>query len=388
MKILLQNRVWVALILSCSLALLFISNCTPERGSKGNTDNTKIDDNNGVSTGSDSALLSCDLIEKCSGKTCQCSGSDCCKEDKDCQDKCTKSFSDDGLRLRNKTAKNTCFHLQKEMVDRLFELIEDLDKPKVERLGEIGQDEDDMNLICSAVKELDYDLLDERIDGYSPTEAKRVLGWVTESLEALEIFENAEDDKGVPMFQKLLQKASGASNDQGILAGLTVDVAIEDDSDDEKKHVMRWALENNNEALVRWIHNEIIADHDESLCGDKNKSNWPTNGDADAERAAKFEEEYGEKACILGVYCNMAPSNKEDDNKFRQEMAELIDSEVEVSDFIKEEIVNGGLGLSEEVAEDWKREACCKLNPNSGALWSNGTSLGVLAYDSTGCDGN
>ncbi|MDE0118946.1 MAG: hypothetical protein OXM55_02930 [Bdellovibrionales bacterium] len=365
MKTLLQNKIGLALILSCSLALLFISNCT-ERGSEGPPATTNATNDGGSSTGSDS-LLSCDLIEKCSGKTCQCSGSDCCKEDEDCQDKCTKSFSDDGLRLRNKTAKNTCFHLQKEMVDRLFELIEDLDKPKVERLGEIGQDEDDMNLICSAVKELDHDLLDERIDEYSSTDAKRVLGWGTESLEALAIFENAEDKEGVPMFQKLLQKASGASGDQGVLDGLTVDVAVEDDSNDEK-HVMRWALENNNEALVRWIHNEIIADHDESLCGDKNKSNWPNHHPVNA----RFKEKYGDKACILGVYCKIASdTTNSNDNDFRQKMAELIDSEVEISDFIEEVTTEGGLGLGEDPAEDWAYAACTALK----SQWNNSANL-------------
>ncbi len=365
MKMLLQNRIWLALLLSSSLALLFISNCTTERGSEGPTTSTTASSNDGGSSGSDNTL-SCDLIEQCTGNKCQCSGSDCCKDDEDCQDKCKDPLSSDGLKLSG-AARDTCFHLEEDMVTKLFNLIDDLDKPKVERLREIGQDTDDMNLICSAVKELDYDLLDDRIENYSTTEAKRVLGWAAESDTAVEIFENAEDDKGLPMFQKLLQKASGGSGDQGVLDGLTKEVIVEDD-DDDNQHIMRWALNGSKHKLVRWIHNEIITDKDEGLCGDDNKSNRPTSG-TDA-----HDDDYAEAACILGVYCKIAPNDDSEDNDFRQEMAELIDSEVEVSDFIKEDASEGGLKPTnppanwDDLADDWANKACAELKTE----WDNG----------------
>ena len=387
MKVLLQKRIGLAFILACSLAIILISNCSGSGDKKSKVGGGSLNKEEATSNDKDSkgsgSTLSCDLIEKCSGNTCECSGNDCCKDDEDCQDVCKNNISKDGLNLSG-NARRTCFHLKEEVVKKLFELIEDLEKPKVERLREIGQDTDDMNLLCSAVKELDHDLLSDRIDGYSSTQAKRVLGWMAESPESLEIFENAEDDKGVPMFQKLLQKASGISSDEGVRDGLKEYVVVEDD---DAKHIMHWALQSNNTELVRWIHNEIIIDKDEGLCGDDNKSNRPMHDAFDLEKNIKIRKNYGEQACILGIYCGIAPSNSDEDNDFRQEMAELIDNEVEASDFIKEEAAQGGLGLEDDIAEEWGREACCNLNPNFGYSWSNG-GFPILTYDTTGCDGS
>ena len=361
MKILLQNRMWVALILSCSLALLFVSNCTPERGSEGTSSSASSGTSDGGST--TGSTLSCDQIEKCSGSKCECSGSDCCKEDEDCKDTCENTLSNDGLDL-NGDAEDTCLHMEEDVVKKLFEIIDDLDKAKVDDLRDIGQDKEAMELLCSAVKKLDYNLLDDRIDDYtSASKARKALGWIAESTYATAIFENAEDKKGVPMFQKLLQKASGDSGDDGILNGLGEDVTVED-NDEEQRYVMRWALESSNHELVRWIHNEIIVGNKKGLCGkESNRPNAPNNNE-------DHKDDYGEPACILGVYCKIAADDISEDNDFRKEMAELIDSEVEVSDFIKQPIADGGLGglADEDDADEWVSEACNKLE----TTWSGG----------------
>ena len=363
---------WVALLLSCSLALLFVSNCTPERGSEGTSSSASSGTSDGGST--TGSTLSCDLFEKCSGNDCQCSGSDCCKEDDDCQDMCKDTLSRDGLNLSG-SARDTCFHLEEDTVKKLFELIEDLDQARVDRLREIGQDEDDMELLCSAVKELDYDLLGDRIDGYTGSDAKKALGWLAESEYAVAIFENAEDDKGVPMFRNLLQQRGSGSDDAAILDGLKEFVDVEDD-DGDSSTVMHWALDSSNHELVRWIHEKIIAADDDALCGDDNASNRPDPPSGVNQQDHK--EDYGEPACILGVYCHISSGNNSDDNKFRKEMADLIDSDVDVSHFIKADTAEGGLGLSEDIAEDWKLEACCKLKESDS--WTDGSGLVLLNY--------
>ena len=371
MKILLQHKIGVGLILSFSLALFLFSNCTgSQRGTEGV--GTTEPDKDRKKSSSTQSTLSCDLIERCTTNNCECSGSDCCKDDEDCQDQCKDNVSNDGLKLSG-AARETCFHLEEEVVKQLFKIIELLDKPKVEKLRDLGQDEDDMNLLCSAVKELDYDLLDDRIEDYSSTDAKRTLGWVSESSGSIDIFENAEDDKGIAMFKRLLQKAGGDSNDNGILKGLDADVSVEDDDEPSgQQHIMRWALQSNNTELVRWINKEVITDSDEGLCGDDNKSNRPVSGDT------THDKDYGEAACVLGIYCKIASNDDSDDNDFRKEVAELIDNEVEVSDFIKEEAAQGGLKDStasalsdwEDIAEEWGYQACEALNRE----WNNSSN--------------
>ena len=351
MKILLQTKMWVALILSFSLPLLFFSNC--DRSKQGTQGPGSSSNTGGIGDGGTLSgdKLSCDQIELCKGDDCTCSGSDCCEENEKCKDTCKDSFND-GLGLHS-DARDTCEHLERSVVERLFELIEKLSDPNKDKLSDIGNNDDDLELLCSAVKELDHELLADRIDKYTSSDAKKVLGWVAENEKVIEIFKNAEDKKGVPMFKSLLQKAGdGTTGDDKILAGLTVDVIVEDD---DAEHVMSWAFDRGNEDLVKWIHNEIIIDRDKGLCG--KEANQPTESNNDD----------GEQACILGVYCKIASDNKDNDNKFRKNVAEDIDSN-DVDDFIRAVVSDGGLGVTND-ADEWPYAACEALQ----AQWNNGS---------------
>ena len=353
---------WVVVILFGCLAVTLIStNCSPNPGQEvsrpGGSDSDGNDDR--VRT---RGTLKCELP----------SGNGSCEKDDDCVDWC-----EDDLDLSG-DARDMCFDLDVDTVERLDELFNDVfDKPDGEKLDDLK--DEDVELVCAAVKELDHELLEERLNYSSPSRPKYVLEWVAETKEAIEIFENAEKDEGLKMFKRLLSEAGGGSGtvDGEVLEGLTEDV----DSDDTNT-VLRIALDENNDRLVDYIHDNIIADEDE-LCSNTNLPKPQatctaiTNGGTDYASSGSdgyddAASDYGEEACILGVYCKIASANNDSHNEFRKDMAEHLNSR-NIANFIEEPIQDGGLGLTEDDAEDWTHKVCAQLKVSD--CWLDSTSL-------------
>ena len=334
MKVLLKIKTGIVLILSIFLAVAIVSSCTPEPGRRDAPAGDKKTDTDRKAT----STLKCKLP----------SGNGSCKKDKDCVDWC-----EDDLNLSG-DARDKCFDLDDKTVERLVELFDDVfEKPDDEKLDDLKQE--DLELICSAVKELDHDVLADRLDYSSSSRAKYVLEWVAETKEAIEVFENAEKDEGLKMFKKLLSRAGGQSGtgDDDVLAGLVENVASDSDED---KNVIRIALDANNDKLVNYIHDDIITDEDE-LCSSSNQPSELGNCGGTSAYSSDSEED----ACILGVYCKMAPDDNDGDNEFRKDIADYLKHR-NIVNFIKEDVEDGGLGLTADDADDWTHAVCVKLD--------------------------
>ncbi len=354
MKKILKNKLWIVLIISGFLVLFFSSNCTQEEPKSSRTSPTKVDGDTSTKTTSD---LDCTLPS--------CSGS-CCGDDEDCRDKCTDNF-DDGLDVSSSN-RDKCFDLKEEDVNSILEIVETIDNTNEDDLAALGEEE--ISLLCAVGREIEHEILEDRFDDYNSQGARRFLGWAAEQPYVLEIFENVEDDEGAPLFRDLLRAASSESGDLGILEGLLEKVDTEDASnhdEDDETYVVRWAFQEDNEELARWIHENIIAEEDDGLC---REANYPVIDAGATNPIPSGETDFAEHACVLAVYCKMAPNDNKDDNEFRKEVAEDEDigDSPDVEGFISEAVAKGGLGLSDEIADEWRHEACVGLR----RLWNDG----------------
>ena len=264
MKMFLQTKVVVILLLSIALAAGIMSGCSSDQGDRTGTTTGSSD---GRSDGGrndrrddrrSQAKLKCELPS--------CSGSSCCdKEDKngdldeDCEDWCKKDLSLSG------DAYDKCLALDEIVIedDLLFLFDERLSRPEFEELESLKSA--DIEVICAAVKHLDSDLLSEKIDKYSNTDAKAMLEWLATEDTILEIYDNAEDDEGIKMIKALLEKVGTGTGDGAILNGLGVDVSQDNDDD----NVFQLA-QSNNEQFVDYLHNEIIT-HEKEICAKTNQ---------------------------------------------------------------------------------------------------------------------
>ncbi len=384
MKTLLKNKIGWALVLAVLMSLFLVSNCTSDPGT-GRTTTTTTTTTGGTTSSERESKLACELPS--------CSGT-CCEDDKDCKDLCKKSLSaGKSLGINSSSARDKCYAMGKEDVEKLVEITKKLHKPSEKDLAEIGGSEESMNLLCAAVSKLEHEILEDRINDFtSSNHAKRMLGWIAETETTYDVFVNAEDDEGVDMFKKLLRKAGDGSNDVEILNGLLKEVETDDTNGVDRKsetYFMRWALSKGNTDIVKWVHEEIIGE--EGLCkGDNLPVPVADNGVSD-------NSEYGTAACLLGVYCKMASDNNSEDNDFRENIAEniggdrndvdnLIEATEDKAATGSETKVYGGLGRSESEAEAWNLKACCKLDEN----WNDG-SLGLDLDDPASygtCSGN
>ncbi len=356
MKVFLNLKTGIVFTLSC-LLLLAVVNCRkPLKHLPG--DDTPPGDDGGK------GILTCELP--------RCSGSDdCCDEaDGECENWCENELDLSGKRY------DACIALGKDTVKELVDLFEKkLRRPKEDGLEDLEKEEQE--LICGAVKELDHDILGDRIDNYNHTRAKRFLEWAGKEAGVTDIFKNAEKDEGVKMFKRLLYRASGGSGettDQGVLDGLTEGV----NNEEAGEHVLYLAFDHDNENLVGFVHKKIVS-HKDELCDEKNQpepdetvgvdkdGDGNIAGPDDIYTSSGFEEE----ACMLGVYCKIAASGN-DASDFRHDMAKFLVDGGNVADFIEESLQGGGLGLTEDDAENWKNDACANLktywNDKEGGL--------------------
>lgn len=346
MKIFLNLKTAIVLILSCVLFAAVVVSCSSSRRG------VVKDGKPGAPSGSGENILTC-VFPTCSGDEC------CSKEDSQCDNWC-----DGDLDLSSSQYK-ACVALKKDTVKDLVDLFEEkLKRPKERDLEDL--EKGDMELVCAAVKHLDHDILADRIDDYNPTRAKDFLEWTAKEKAVVEIFTNAEDDEGVKMFKRLLHKASGVggdTTDQGVLDGLTEGV----NSEESGEHVLYLAFDKNNEGLVEFIHEEIVS-HGKELCDKDNRPEPDTTASIDRNNdgdTADSDDIYGsfgfeEEACILAVYCKIAAAG-DDAADFRKDMANFLENGGDVAGFIKASLAEGGLGGEENDAEDWSNAACTNL---------------------------
>ena len=371
------------------LVLMLVFSCSsPPPAGKTTTTTTTT----GGSTGDDD---SADDKDKSSCVLPKCSGSKCCNKKKkdekeDCEDWCGGSKY---LGLSGK-AEDKCLALDYDFIDDdlLFIFGDDLlAEPDDEKLlDEIKAK--DIDTICGAVRELDSDIWLDFIEDYSNSEAEAVLGWIAQEEDAVQIFEKTGEE-GIKMFKELLIQLAGGSPDTSakVLEGLQEGINFNDDPHD---NVVAMALEENNDALVKFIHKKIIKDDDEGLCGeDKENSNWPNPqvwqatpapphgygvdpDDGDPDDIRKYFENANknrEESCILGVYCQIFPTgssgSETENDSVRKDLADVLDDR-SLRNFIKDEVEDGGLGLTKDQAEDWPHKVCDEL----GRLWNQGSS--------------
>lgn len=363
MKTLLQIKIWLVLILSGFLTIVIVSSCSSSSPGTvgGRTTTTSGSSGTGRSRG---ATLTCKLP----------SGNGSCEKN----DKCVKWCEDNDYLDLSGDARDKCLDLNEKTVEDLVFLFDDVfEKPDDEKLDDLKKE--DLELICAAVKELDHDVLADRLNYSSSARAQYVTEWVAKTKGAIEIFENVKKKgEGLKMFKKLISRAGTGSgtDDDDVLEGLAVNVASDSDED---TNVLRVALDENNNGLVSYIHNDIIADEDE-ICSGSNQP-VPNSGctptgvtnsvdyDASATGATGFKEE----SCILAVYCKIAPgSDDDDDNEFRKDMSAFLKNR-NIAKFIEEEISSGGLGLTENDADDWTGKVCEHLR----ACWNDSSSLAL-----------
>ena len=346
MKIFLNIKTGIVLILSCVLFAVVIVNCSSPRHERPDDP----DDEDIIKKGEN--ILTCILP--------QCNGYECCyEEDSQCDNWCEDELDLSGRQY------DACITLEKDIVEDLVALFEEkLKRPKEEDLEDL--EKEDVELICAAVKELDHDILGDRIDDYNSARAKQFLEWAAEEESVVEVFTNAKKNESVKMFKRLLHKASGAggdTTDQGVLEGLTKGV----NSEEAGEHVLYLAFKQSNEGLVKFIHKKIVS-HKDELCDKKNQPLPDTaalvdrNGDGDTDDADETYKSVGfeKEACMLAVYCKIAAAG-DDAADFRSDMANFLGDGGDVGDFIEEPLADGGLGIEEDKAEDWSDTSCENL---------------------------
>ena len=324
------------MILFSVFSLVIIISCETEETGDGTTTSDPKDKDEGRS-------LECALPS-------ECSGDDCCHTDK----KCIKWCKDNDYLDLSGDARKKCENLDKTVVENLVRLFGNIfKKPTEKKLLDLNSE--DMELACAAVQDLDHDILANKIDDYtSSIPPKRILKWLAERPAALNIFQAAEDDEDVEMIKKVLQKASNKTGNQGVIDGLSQII-----DNDDNHHILSLAEKEDNEDLIKFIHEEMVLD-DDGICGEGNllpRANdccWSTQlrsppSYTPAETTIA-DGKYKTQACILAVYCKI--NNQHPNADFMMNIAELL-SEGDVFDFIKEIKENGGLTLSANVVAQW-----------------------------------
>ena len=383
---------WFILLLTGSLMFMFVFACsTPPEGQSTTTTTTTGGSGDGDDDDDDDDKdLACALPK--------CSGSKCCNKtkDEDKQEECEEWCGDSDYLDLSGEAEDKCLTLDYEFVksDLTFlfgnDVLSDPDEEKL--LDDIKPD--DVNKICAAVRELDPDIWGDIINDYSQSEAAVVLGWIAQEKKAVKIFEKTKEKKdGIDMFKTLLRKLTDdLPGDIGVIQGLGESIDFDDDDDDESPNILARALRENNADLVRFIHQEIVKDPEEGICGKDNSSNWPDPHEGTQELCGhsgnrlQNAKRHQQRACMLAVYCkafSVAPATNTENANDREDFGEEInDMESSIKSFIRNDIEKGGLGLR-GINEDakWTQRTCESLsywwnNPSNELNLNLGTQAG------------
>lgn len=342
-----------------SLATLLILTCSPQEeapsetppsssSSAGNeTDGDKADDKDWV--------LNC-VLPACEGESC------CHQDDDQCDDWCTGTGTDDdsndffglGGDLATK-----CLALSKDTVEHLIRVFKVLKTPTTDTLENL--DEEDIGLICGTVKEWQTDLLKTRVNKYSTEQAKQVLTWMVNNPATIEIFENAKNADGFMMIKTLFQKATQTEGDPGVLKGLEMEPK------DSPNNILLTINEYKNKSFIQYIHQEIIAG-DEGICSG---NNYPVPADPHPDK--NKADDFNKQACVLAVYCKVAPPEDTKNSDFRKDIARMANDNNMIN-FIKISVNDGGLNGDGQYAipandeHRWSDKVCTNLKH----YWNNG----------------
>ena len=348
MKKLSRIKIWTVLVLIVSglAGLALITSCGTGDGDR----NTSSSSSSSGDGNGDDIDVACSISSK---------GSECSKDD-DCKDDCKKKLELSG------DYRDECEKLGEDTVTDLVELFEEkLDKPIDDDLDNLRAE--DLELMCGAIETIGVQILQTRTDGYSDNRAASFLGWLADKDDVLNVLRKSIKDKEdvLDIIRNLLRKHGGAETDQGTVNGLKNDLAYKGDNN----NFLAVAVDSNNQSLVEFIHNEFI-DDEEGLCGDE--SNRPEPDDTVGATAEQEERgDWAEEACILAVYCYIAPTGVSKNQKFRNSVSDII--EFKFRGLIKEPTTGGGLGGTEKDEENLTDDACTKL----GELWNNSSGLGL-----------
>ena len=363
MKQLLQNKIGIILIIvSCFLTLFFVSNCTTENGSSSSSSSSSSGTTD--SSDDDPSVLACEDLSECSS---------CCTES-ECRKFCTKAVPK-GLGM----SLSDCKTMEEEDVNAMKDINDKLEDADDEKLKDISSSEEDMELLCSVVKK-DYNYLHDHIKKYNKSDAQKFLGWLAEESTVIDMFEALDEDDAIKIVELLLHRVGGGKTntptDETVLKGLTVDVKSESAKDEENPHFLRWMLDggDDTEDFVKWFHEHIVEEESDGLCKNKNLPNLDLGSTTDKDRQRA--------ACILAVYCHLAPGDTGEYNEFREKMAGLVGDSSDIEDLITDNTRNqGGLSQlgtritdSDDATESWPRVVCCELSDE----WKSGVGTGPL----------
>ena len=297
----------------------------------------------------------------------------CCSEDDYCVDWCKHESY---LNLSGESA-NSCLKMKKATVKRLAMLFsaDVIGKSTASTLSKMTPS--DIDLMCVAVKDLNPHLLENAIETFTAPRAKRLLHWFAETESAVSILENAEDNRGVEMLKKLLQTSSQKTGLQGVLEGLAEEVNISEHIK-EQDHVMALSYKN----FSNFIHKDIV---ELELCSSENhpvpfvrNPGRRVTNPAYSTTAGNLALSFSESACVLAVYCKIAPPLSKEGAKEGEHFRDITSEQLnisEVSEFISTPVSQGGLNtgpgtakaLIEDDADTWSDKACENLK----YFWNN-----------------
>ena len=340
MKNLSRIKIGAALVLIISglAGLALITSCGTGEGTRSSSSSSGKDPGSSSGGDDDEKTLDCSTLS---------SKGDPCEDSK----KCSQTWCKNALELSGNTL-NECKDLGEDTVEDLVKLFDNvIEDPTLSDLNDL--DSEDLELVCGAVKTLGKRILEQKVDNYNATEAKDFLAWMAEKSEVMDIFRTIEeveedgDEEALKMIKDLLEKIGTGSGDAAIFSGLQAD----DLGEDGDKHFLAIAQDNNNSALIKYIHDKLIK-NDEELCDDENH---PAAISGLTGAASRDDEE---KACVLGVYCSIAQPSAEDDSseEFREAVSQIVS--VNFNKLVSNTLARGGLELDERDAEDWTNKAC------------------------------
>ena len=122
-----------------------------------------------------------------------------CENDRECEDMCKDIYN-------RRSVREDCLTLALEQVEKLWEIYEIFENPKEDDLENI--DPDDFEIFV----EIDLRPLDTLIGKFGTSDAKKVLTWMLEEPDIVEIFQDEDDD--FDLLKELLKALNSTSGSQ------------------------------------------------------------------------------------------------------------------------------------------------------------------------------
>ena len=322
-----------------AIAAFMIFGCSSETG-RNVTGTTRIDRDRDTSRrdSNTSSTLDCKLP----------SGSGC-KGDQDCEDMCK---DDDYLDLTGK-AKDKCFDLSKSTVEKLDSMFEVLKEPRDDDLSDLT--EEDVNLLCGAIEELDEDFWLRALKNYKSGEARDILQWVIDTEQVTTLLDQLSNDEARDHLEHLLVAFNGTKGN--VTATNLYNALISSAKEiDDNQGILEYAADNSNDLFIEMVHDLVIDGDEGKIC--TGASNLPTYSGS----GTLGDSSYPEFACMLAVYCQAT-----DEESLRSDIAETINNRGIESLITDAE--TGALDLPEDDGEEWSDAACTKLQDSD---WDDG----------------